>query len=87
MTAEKMDRQSDEMLEQIRSYNTQLDAMKKDVDELKRQPRTTPTAKPTAPDAANQTPQAPQSAPQLVDPDVKRGELPKEGKSGGIGPR
>lgn len=87
MTAEKMDRQSDEMLAQIRSYNAQLDAVKKDVDELKRQAGTTPPPVPPTPPEGNRPPSVPGEAPPLIAPDVKRGELPKEGSSGGIQPR
>lgn len=87
MAAEKMDRQSDEMLEQIRSYNAQLDAVRKDVDALKRQDRPAP-APPLAPAGdAGKTPATPGNVPPLIAPEVRRGELPKEGNSGGIKPR
>lgn len=87
MTAEKMDRQSDEMLEQIRSYNSQLDAVRKDVDALKRKDPPAPAPPPAPAGDAGKAPSAPENAPPLVAPDVRRGELPKEGNSGGIKPR
>lgn len=86
-TAEKMDRQSDEMLEQIRSYNAQLDAVKKDVDELKRQGRSIPAPTQVIPQGESKAPPATDEVPPLIAPDVRRGELPKEGSSGGIKPR
>ena len=84
MTAEKMDRQSDVMLEQIRSYNAQLDAVKKDVDELKRQGAAAPAPPSAAPREESKTAPASDKVPPLIAPDVKRGELPKEGNPGGI---
>lgn len=87
MTAEKMDRQSDEMLDQIRSYNAQLDAVRKDVDALKRQDRSTPPPPPAPAGDEDKAAPAPENVPPLIAPDVRRGELPKEGNSGGIKPR
>ena len=84
MTAGKMERQSDEMLEQIRSHNARLDAVKKDVDELKAQGRSTPAPPPASFREESKAPPAPEEAPPLIAPDVRRGELPKEGSSGGI---
>jgi len=86
MTAEKMGRQSDEMLEQIRSYNSQLDSVRKDVDELKRQGAPVPAPPKVVHQEESKAPSE-QSAPPLIAPDVKRGELPKEGSAGGIKPR
>ena len=86
-SAEKMDRQSDEMLEQIRSYNAQLDAMRSELDTLKKQPRSTVDPAPPTPAIPQGKVSPTEEAPPLIAPDVKRGELPKEGKSGGLMPR
>lgn len=84
MTAEKMDRQSDEMLERIRSYNAQLEAVRKDVDDLKRQSSSAPSIHaPEAEGGGKEAPPAGKDEP-LITPKVRTGELPKEGSSGGI---
>ena len=85
--ASKMDRQSDEMLEQIRSYNSQLAAMRAEIDTLKQQPRQSAPAVPENPEIPEAEETTPKGAPSLIKPDVRRGELPKEGSSGGIKPR
>jgi hypothetical protein len=84
MTAEKMDRQGDEMLERIRSYNAQLDAVRKDVDELKRQSRTTPSIHTPEPEGEGEKAPAAGENGSLTTPEVRRGELPKEGSPGGV---
>jgi hypothetical protein len=84
MTAEKMDRQSDEMLERIRSYNAQLDAVRKDVDDLKRQSRSAPSIHAPEPEGeGKEIPPTGKNEP-LITPEVRKGELPKEGSPGGV---
>jgi hypothetical protein len=83
-TAEKMDRQSDEMLERIRSYNAQLDAVRKDVDDLKRQSRSAPSIHAPEPDGEGKKEPAAGDHRSLTTPEVRMGELPKEGSPGGV---
>lgn len=80
--ASKMDRQSDEMLSQIQSYNSQLKEMRGEIDSLKERPErveVSPTPRPETEESEEIGPDRP-----LIDPDVKRGELLKEGSESGI---